>query len=942
MLRRSLFATSMVSVLALSVSGSAFAADLVIPSGTTAVDPILTSTADGGAPGNVIINVGGAVTLDTSYAAGTAITIDSNAATVNNSGAILAAFADQSGIIVSTATSGGIVNAGSIRTGTAPDPSAAIPTDAIGGGPAVLVQEDLGKGIDNTGTISSVSSSTNPYAVLIETSGSSVALGQIGGGTTVAIRNGGTISVVGYDVLEAPQSPPTLSVALGLKGNTGAAEVLTVDGIDNDAIGSVIRATATESSAIGVDVGDNVMVNQGLSNAGTIQATVASETAASLTATAVHVGANGTLATIDNKENAVILGSTSGTVGGNAFGIDVDAAGTLPSITNAGTIQAIASTDGTSATAIRDQSGTLTNITNASTGVILGSGTATGRGIALDLTGGNTTIANAGAISGEILLNGGAYTINSTAGTVVSAITIDGLATADINLTGTTIMKASSTLTSGALNLNVGTGATFNAAVDDFNATDVTFDGGSTYGIAYDPSTLTQSGKIVTGTATFHDGSIVDVTLQNYLNDPTTLTVVESASMIAYDTPGTPGVVIGGIGAGYDAVFTTPNAGDHLAVTLSRKSAASLGLSDNAASLYNAAGPALALDAAFGSAVGNLATVGAVANVYNQMLPDLSSARERMAIRMQDIAGGFVDDRLNIMRTAEQGVGDGGGKYYDRYRRAGLWAQQAFSTEKGEGSIGTQDYDGTLYALALGYDWRDTDGDVWGGSLTYSAMSYSAGTTMSDNLAQTTMAQIYRSINRGPFFWDTMGSVAMNSYDTDRVVTAGAVARKASGSWTGYQAGASTQVGYAAVFGGFTVRPSIGAAYTFLSQEGYSEERGGTGVDLAIDSSTFQSFRGNAQVRISQIFSSQPQYVPYLRAGLSHEFLTDQPKVTGHFVSSGSGFSLQGDELDKDIPFVGAGLAVVGGYSRLSLEYTGQLGSKVKSHQIVATASLMF
>lgn len=932
-LRRSLFVTSVVGALALSVNGPASAADLTIPSGTTVVDPILTSTASGG-PGSVTIDSGGAVTLATSHTAGTAITIDSGSATVDNNGSILAAFANQSGVVVTTATTGGIVNAGTIKTGTEPvydTDGTTVLTAAIGGGPAVLVQADLALGIDNAGTISSVASSTNPYAVLVQAGGSSVTLGIVDGGT-VAIHNKGRISVGGYSA-----GQPT--VALGLDGG---ASTLTIDGIENDTVDSVIQATATGASATGVDVGNNVTVSQGLTNDGTIRATVTSETG-SYVATAVHVDALGTLAAINNSANALITSTTSGTDGGDAYGVDI--AGSLATITNAGTIQVTASADNTNATAIRDQAGTLKTITNTSTGIIAASASATGRGIALDLslstTPGGTTIANAGAISGEIVLTDGSYTINSTAGTIVSAITSDN-SSADIHLSGTTIMKASSTLTNaGTLYLTVGNGATFNAALDDFNATNATFEAGSTYGIAYNPSTSVQSGIISANNVTMRDASIVDVTLESYLNTPTTLTVLQSGSAIVYDTAGGQGIDIGGIGAGYEAVFTTPTANE-LALTLSRKSAASLGLNANVASIYNAAGSALATDSSFGSAVGNLGTVGAVANLYNQMLPDLSSARERLAIRMQDVASGFINDRLNIMRTSEQGVGDGGGKYFNRYRRAGLWAQQAFSSEKGEGSVGTQDYDGTLYALALGYDWRDSDGDVWGGSLTYAAMSYSAGTSMSDNLAQTTMAQVYHSLNRGPIFWDMMGSVAMNSYDTERVVTAGTVSRTASGNWTGYQAGASTQVGYAAVFGRFTVRPSIGAAYTFLSQQGYDEERGGSGIDLSIDSSSFQSFRGNAEVRISQIFSSQPQYVPYLRAGVSHEFLSDQPETSGHFVSSGSGFTLTGDELDKDIPFVGAGLAVVGGYSRISIEYTGQLGSKAKSHQFVATASLMF
>jgi outer membrane autotransporter protein len=213
---------------------------------------------------------------------------------------------------------------------------------------------------------------------------------------------------------------------------------------------------------------------------------------------------------------------------------------------------------------------------------------------------------------------------------------------------------------------------------------------------------------------------------------------------------------------------------------------------------------------------------------------------------------------------------------------------------------------------------------------------------MDDNLAQSTMASVYYSLNRKGFFWDSIGSLAWNAYKSKRVVVAGSVSRTAEGDWNGYQAGLSSQVGFSAVMGPISFRPSVGLSYAFLDQDSYTEDGGGDGVDLSIDSSTFQTLRANAELRISGIFSKEPQLMPYLRGGISQELMDTDPEVNGSFVSSGSTFALKSNKLDDSVPFVGAGLSMVGGYSRLTVEYTGQLGSKYTSHQGVVTASLMF
>jgi outer membrane autotransporter protein len=157
----------------------------------------------------------------------------------------------------------------------------------------------------------------------------------------------------------------------------------------------------------------------------------------------------------------------------------------------------------------------------------------------------------------------------------------------------------------------------------------------------------------------------------------------------------------------------------------------------------------------------------------------------------------------------------------------------------------------------------------------------------------------------------------------------------------GVQAVLATQGGYNLARGPVSIRPSVGASYTFLRQDSYTEEGGGDGVDLAIDANNFQSLRTTAELRFGGNFGGNPAIAPYVRGGITHEFLDATPVADGHFVAGGA-FSLEGDPLDKDIPFAGAGFGIGSGYARLNLDYTGQFGDKLTSHQATATFVMKF
>lgn len=824
----------------------------------------------------------GSVTVDSSGSvavtgAVAAVTVDSDAA-VSNAGTISAVSAGGIGIDVTFATTQKIDNSGTIKTGTAATSTTA--NDGVLGGPALEVFEDVGGGIANSGTITTY----GPLAILLQASSTDIAIGD---GSSYGFDN--TASIYAYG-----SNSGTAATAISIEGSGGH----TVDlgtGLENSGTSSIIYASAIDADATAILLGNSAIVPE-LMNEGTIE------------------------------------GYTSGTTGGDAVGVDIAAGATLGTIDNAGAIEAIAVTDGMDATAIRDVSGTLTSIDNS--GTILATAT-TGSATAIDLSGSsaNVDISNSGTITGDILFGTGTSTLTATAGTITGDIDVASGGSATIALSGGATLKASSASV-GTLNLDVGD-ATFQSTGTGFDATTAHFGADSVFAVTYDPQNSSTAALLTTSGATSFDaGATVDVTFNSYLSSTETIALVDAGSL-----SGTGGIDVGGVSAGYDATLDTN--GGQLSITLSRKTAAELGLSQNVASIYDAAPGALGSDDTFGSAVGNLSTVDAVRKLYSDLQPDLTGARETQAIRVQDISSGIISTRLALLRTGEQtGVDTSLGRVASR-RGTGFWGQEAISAEQSKAGDKSQAYDGPLYAMAAGYDERDREGDVWGLSFAYAAMNYGGSDPSNDNTNQSILVQAYKGINRGPFFLDLVGGIGYDNYREYRQVTASSVTRSANAKWNGYQGGLSAEIGYSAVLGPISIRPLIGASYTYLYQNAYTEE-GGQSIDLAVEGNSFQSLRSNAELRIAGTFGSDTLWTPYVRGGLSHEFLDAKPVADGHFVEGGGSFSLEGDPLDKDVPYVGGGLSMAIGYARVSLDYTGQFGDRLQSHQGSATVAVAF
>ncbi|MCF8470247.1 MAG: autotransporter domain-containing protein [Parvibaculum sp.] len=801
----------------------------------------------------------------------TAVTIDSDNS-LTNAGAINALELNGGGVAVSADMTGGIDNDGGITTGAAETDT----VNVVQGAPAILVNEDIDLGITNSGTIVTYGN----VGILIDAATNNIVLGT--SPDTGSLFNDGVIASYAY------ASSTGGTKAISIMG-TGFTATLT-DGIINDS-GASIAAYGYDQDATSIEVGNGGVVSL-LNNSGSIIAY-----------------------TYDDQG-----------VGGTAIGVDVAAGGSLSSLDNSGTITATAAAAGTDAIAIRDMSGTLTSIVNS--GTISAAATSTGSATAIDLSssGAIVDIDNSGTITGDMLFGAGTYSLDSTDGSIFSAFTVDGGALT-LSLSGGTVASVSSTLASGGtLALDVDDAIFYVPEGEVFNATSASFGTDSTFYTIYDPVNGTGSGYVsTTGATTFDSGATIDVNFSSYLANNASLLVAEGGSVT--DS----GAQIGGVSAGYNA--TLNQIGNQLFLDLARKTAAELGYTGYLAGIYNAAPTALEFDDALGIAIGGIDTVGGLQAAYEQLLPDLTGARERGAVMAQTTSSDAIDSRLSVLR--------GTTKARNRRRGYGVgwWGRQSFSSITRDGARATG-YDGDLFGLTIGYD--RSEGNNGGGiAFTYTAGSYGGAMTGPDDSSITSVGlQLYKFHQSGQAYWNLMGGAALNSYDTERRIAVGAVNYQAESDSLGYQGMVGAGAGYLMDLGGLTLTPSLRGDYTYLLMDSY-EESGAGGANLDIDSGDFQSLRAKAALRASYATGRNNAFEPYLEGGYTAELLAEDTTVEGRFHSGGS-FSLTGEQANESAPFVNAGIIIRMAGGSISAGYEGEFGSDIESHRVAVMASLQF
>ena len=876
---------------------------------TNAASTVYGLLSQGQITGNVVLPSGGQLTAT-----------GNGARAISIQGAGVGGYISIGGTLVTTITQQQLTSSTqTVNTTTNPEAGPALEVGAnVVGGIAILGPTAPGQ----TTTHASVQVSGKQSAIVIDPSVSSgvtqtapLVIGVYTGGDTTdpgfSFNNRGTVSIqptnfndsaTGMALAGAAGFPTVLSGGIFNSGGISASATSSTGG----------SATTTAPSVTAVYIGDNVQlvpalagknagdqaafVNSGAVSSGSISASTFGSRGSAAEGIYISSLANvpslinsGTIQAQATTTDATIAGGTSGTnpLFANAI---IDRSGTLASITNAGTILAVAGVqtsqngpispldnNGQLATAIDLRGGASTpnsvTINNYSSNtraafiqgdILFG----TGNHQTLDLLGSNTSAstvqgnvvfgaATVGStqsfdllrIGGNSALTGGVITNETipTAGVAVEVLThgtltllnnSDALKPLGINCTANPaacVLNATSfhVATSGTVNLGLNQVLTANGTV--VSAQSVTFDAGSNLGVAYASFVPQGERKFVLMTSTGAMNIDTGV-LTAYNNTTSARPYLLKSTQLTTQTVGAVNELVLDLVPKQAVDPThplTPDTTQYIGLTPGSVAVAPLPLAaGGTTTIFDQANVALQSDDALGSAFINGITSQKQAQLaYNSLAPNLTGGTRAIAISITDQATGPVGARQRLLGMYGKTDGDmtlWGQEFVQMLKDPGKGALDANTGFKT--SPGFKDHG---FGFAIGADGGSPKYGWYGGAFTFYAGDVNELSRDSHENQQWYLLSLYSTWRGKGLFLDTKLDAGYGHVDGKRRLSltqpgGTTLTREADNKHAGELISGGLTTGAMFSYGATTLMPQLSLDGLYMREEGYTEHNPST------------------------------------------------------------------------------------------------------------------
>lgn len=736
----------------------------------------------------------------------------------------IALVGDISGSVVNA----GVITVGSASTTTTNSSGTTVAAPGVGGVAGIAISGNVDGGFVND--LFYTDSSGNLVATASATSSDTETIGTI-------IGYAGTPAVV---IAPSASTPRNISLsAYGTAGTDDGYGFINRGTITSQGNNVGTAATAVEISGTTVDgTLYTTTLAGGLTNQSTGHITAATTAA---TAIAIDLGAGAIVPTIANA-GAIQASDAAGTTALAAFGIRIAAGAELDSITNSGSILAKSAATGIAGYGILDESGTLTAITNSGTitAQALTSGAAAR---AIDLSAGTTaqTVTNSGTIAGDLLFGSGGGSYISKSGSFSGTLAFSA-GTDLLQLSGTTAFANPVTVASGGA-LAVGLSGTSSL---QFSGTAPSL---ASLALA-DQSVLilnvsnTASALQVSGAASFTGQSMIKLNIEQ--PGSRTFTILTAGGGISTDHAAS---LLGSTSTPYLYTLQSFTVGaNDIEVTLHQRTASEAGFVANVAPLYDNALTSMADGGAAFTTIGSLPDQASVLAAFRQIAPpSYGTALARIAEGLQSAGFGAIAARMHgLVSEAPEEIAEG--------NRLGIWAQQGVEFLHHRDAQDDPGFSSNAYQLNLGLDYRLGREFIIGSAVNFSWTDVnsngSIGTDGKPLKTNTQLFDLYASWNHGPFYLQAIGSVGHDNYRSRRTITIGSYSAGQSARWSGYRVAGDLIAGARFRFGRFSIEPSDSLTYMRLHQNGYTES--GTGVlDLVVDPQRITSTTNTGKLSVN-------------------------------------------------------------------------------------------
>lgn len=652
--------------------------------------------------------------------------------------------------------------------------------------------------------------------------------------------------------------------------------------------------------------------------------------------------------------------------GGDAYGLLINPDASIDSFENRGTITVSAEGANTSAYGVIDNSGTITNFYNTNIISTVIDEESTGDTVAVDLSANNTvlTFHSEGIITGDVYLGSGDNTI-----------TLDGLTTEQIDLLTQAFIddnvieevylpllerkiEGSITLGGGTATLELNNNANLTQGIYSPNGQlEVTMNDQSQMTVPADralnvenmyindSSKLTvevngqgtfEGGINATGDIIFGENSELKIQIDSLIGGENSFEVI-SANSLTIDSETnlfneSDQLFIYDIQSEIDATS--------LNVSLRRKTAEELNLSNNVGNIYEASVPVLIASNEVGGAISSIIEEEEFNRVYSQMMPsNLTQATRQILINNNSLAIGAVSGQLDNLRRLKY-IGD------DKMLSGnGLWVQQYGSKYDLDADYDKRSANGFTFGIAAGYDFAIGDRAAVGVSVARNFADIKFDNAGGSRMGmENTQLGVYGALWLKDFFVEGQANVGMLDFESDRDVVFSNFTRTAEADWGGLHYASNLKAGYQLNMGSFTLTPSASINYNNAKHNAYTETGGGTGIDLEVSEYRTSSMIGNLkaeltyQVDLSTENDTLGNLMVGLHGGWLKEIKDDPNQITAKFAGFGNEFTLEGSPISQNGYQAGLGVYFITDITNFSIIYDADWKDNYMAH----TATMNF
>ncbi|HEX3366308.1 autotransporter outer membrane beta-barrel domain-containing protein [Phenylobacterium sp.] len=840
----------------------------------------------------------GAITIKGDNSAG--ISVETNlAGALSNLGTISVSGTNSFGIRTTGAVSNGVILSGTLS-------ASGQGTQGVNLGGDVTGQVLINGAISTTG-YRYTTRSTDPTFLghltaddLLQSGASVTVAGNVSGGilvdaiTTTDATTGLATTVAGS--ISSTAAAPALVVGAGNGKNIVIGNV----GTGVDAFGIEIKGSVGGSGVYDGVTSTGMQI--GVAGGGTVDTSggiriVGSVSAQSFAASSTAITMNGVIVPVFRNEGGIASAMNSDAAGSAATGVIIGAGSIVSVFQNAATLTASVAGQKADVVALVDNSGTLSEIENigtittartlSTTGVPV-----TGRNIALDLhfntsgvhllqdePTGDTDIP---AITGDVKLGSGADRVEILAGTLTGNLDL-GAGANSLTIDNGAAVKGNLDAAGGTVALSVVNGALQINDASQLKLTSLNLGAASSLTVTADPALGQATNMNVAGVATIASGAKIGVRLASILPGTATYTLIQATQLSSTAADST---LLGASPFLYNTSLTTNAAAGTISATLTRKTAAQLGLSSNTAAAFEPLLANISKDTGLEGALLIQTDRTGLITLFNQLLPNHSGSVFNTVAASVSAFARPLDDRQDPK----------GGGFWMQETNAGLFAN---------GKNDDPGYKAWSFGVVAGYEVPRTPLGILGATFGASTdQIYPDNVDSAEDLhASLVDAGVYWRVSKGGFSANARVGADYVKISSDRVidVLGGdglAVHRSATGRWSAFGVNARAAVSYEAhLAGNFYIRPQGNLEYMRLAEGSYSETGGGDGMDLAVASRTSSRLTAFAGVAVGALYGPDKSWGPEALVGYKAVASDNLGVTTARFVSGGDAFTLRSDDI---------------------------------------------